>query len=162
MEELRLPSKWVGIHGGDLPFECRLVMPNGKGWTVRILRIASGCHFCVGWLEFRRDNRIAHGDNLTFTLVDVGTFQVKRYSMGTGCPPRTDIEMVEDEEADEVYSLDIDTSDDYKSSETEIDTSDDADYIEDRDALNTDGYPTFMVKLTRSNLNRTLEIPFGF
>ncbi|KAL1546137.1 B3 domain-containing protein REM20-like [Salvia divinorum] len=63
MEELRLPPEWVRIHGGDLSFQCKL-----------------------------RDNRIVHGDFLTFMLVDVGKFQVERYNPGTRCPPHSDIE----------------------------------------------------------------------
>ncbi|KAL1553427.1 B3 domain-containing protein-like protein [Salvia divinorum] len=82
MDELRLPPEWVALHGGDLPFQCKLVMSNGTRWTVRNLRIASGCHFHVGWPEFRRDIELEHGDKLTFTLVDVGTFHVKRYKTG--------------------------------------------------------------------------------
>lgn len=31
-----------------------------------------------------------HGDFLTFTLVDVGTFHVKRFDVRTGVPPLTD------------------------------------------------------------------------
>lgn len=67
-------------------------MPNGVGWSVRLLQIASGSHFCVGWREFVAGNAIKLGDVLTFTLVDVGTFNVKRYDTKTGCPPQIDTE----------------------------------------------------------------------
>ncbi|XP_042019111.1 B3 domain-containing protein REM20-like [Salvia splendens] len=128
-EELRLPPQWVAEYGNDLSFDCRLVMPNGSSWQVRALKIASGCHFCVGWSEFRRGNNISHGEKLTFTLVDVGIFHVKRYKSGTGCPPRCDREaLTEEEEDDEVYTPDIDSSDDYPPSDVESESADDSDY----------------------------------
>ncbi|KAG6399966.1 hypothetical protein SASPL_141454 [Salvia splendens] len=155
----RLPPQWVAEYGNDLSFDCRLVMPNGSSWQVRALKIASGCHFCVGWSEFRRGNNISHGEKLTFTLVDVGIFHVKRYKSGTGCPPRCDregesrvklnmfslfkfkkivvcialshiceIALTEEEEDDEVYTPDIDSSDDYPPSDVESESADDSDY----------------------------------
>ncbi|XP_042041109.1 uncharacterized protein LOC121786536 [Salvia splendens] len=72
----------------DLLFDCRLVWPNGRLYMVRLLRLANGYYFSTGWPEFIRSNGIVHGDYLTFTLVDVGTFNVKRYDMGTHCPRR--------------------------------------------------------------------------
>ncbi|KAG6421387.1 hypothetical protein SASPL_117938 [Salvia splendens] len=73
----RLPSEFVGIHGGDLPFDCRLVWPKGIRYVVRLLKLAKGFYFSTGWPEFIRANGIEHGDYLTFTLVDAGTFNVK-------------------------------------------------------------------------------------
>ncbi|KAG6397454.1 hypothetical protein SASPL_143621 [Salvia splendens] len=49
--------------------------------------------------------------------VDVGVFQVKRYKGGSGCPPRSDLELVDDEFSDNSYTEDVDTSDDYEPSE---------------------------------------------
>ncbi|KAG6394315.1 hypothetical protein SASPL_144899 [Salvia splendens] len=189
----RLPPQWVAEYGNDLSFDCRLVMPNGSSWQVRALKIASGCHFCVGWSEFRRGNNISHGEKLTFTLVDVGIFHVKRYKLGTGCPPRCDregesrvklnmfslfkfkkivacialshiceIALTEEEEDDEVYTPDIDSSDDYPPSDVESESADDSDYDADRSALDEDEYPTWSLKLTKSNTKRTIEIPNEF
>ncbi|KAL1568936.1 B3 domain-containing protein REM1-like [Salvia divinorum] len=162
MDELRLPPEFIGRYGEELPFDCRLVMPNGVTWTVRLLKIASGAHFQVGWAEFRRDNRLHHGDFLIFTLVDVGTFRVKRYNMSSGCAPRSDLEMVHEYDIEEIYSPNLDSSDDYEPSDIGEDTDDDDDYVAERGALDMDGYPTFMVTLTKTHMNRTLEIPNGF
>ncbi|KAL1559252.1 B3 domain-containing protein REM1-like [Salvia divinorum] len=162
MDNLRLPPKWVANHGGDLPFQCRLVMPNGTKWSVRLLRIENGCHFWGGWAEFVADNCIQHHDYLTFTLVDVGTFHVKRYDFGSGCPLRDDYELVADDEILDIHSPDIYTSDDYEPSESEIDTEEDYKFVEKHDALQGDGYLTFVIALTMSNIKRTLEISFGF
>ncbi|XP_042046329.1 uncharacterized protein LOC121792445 [Salvia splendens] len=129
---------------------------------VRLLRIASRCHFHNGWAEFRLYNRIVHSDVLTFTLVDVGVFHVKRYKPNSGFPPLSDLQVVEDEDSDPSYSLDVDTSDDYEPSDTEIDTSDDDGYVSDAGALDEDGCPTFVVTLTPANIKRTLEISFPF
>ncbi|KAG6436359.1 hypothetical protein SASPL_101255 [Salvia splendens] len=188
-----LPPQWVAEHGDDLPFDCRLVMPNGSRWPVRLLKIASGCHFCVGWSEFWHGNNIFHGEKLTFTLVDMGIFHVKRYKSGTGCPPRGDLEseslvkmllfsffqfkniavcialthiseiaLTEEEEDDEVYTPDIESSDDYAPSDVESESADDSDYDDDRGALDDDEYPTWTLKLTKSNTKRTIEIPLTF
>ncbi|KAG6385329.1 hypothetical protein SASPL_154162 [Salvia splendens] len=147
----------------DLLFDCRLVWPNGRLYMVRLLRLANGYYFSTGWPEFIRSNGIVHGDYLTFTLVDVGTFNVKRYDMGTHCPRReTSIVIVEDDDKEGSYSPDIDTSDDYEPSETESDSSNRDEYEDDTGALNVNGYPTFVISLTQKNINRTLEIPHGF
>ncbi|KAL1567361.1 B3 domain-containing protein REM20-like [Salvia divinorum] len=83
-------------------------MPNGARWPVHLVEITSGCHFYVGWLEFRCKNHIYHGDKLIFTLVDVGIFHVKRYKTGTSYPPQGDLKMLaEDEEYKERNSLDV-------------------------------------------------------
>ncbi|XP_042060521.1 B3 domain-containing protein REM20-like [Salvia splendens] len=138
-------------------------MPNGSRWPVRLLKIASGCHFCVGWSEFWHGNNIFHGEKLTFTLVDMGIFHVKRYKSGTGCPPRGDLEtLTEEEEDDEVYTPDIESSDDYAPSDVESESADDSDYDDDRGALDDDEYPTWTLKLTKSNTKRTIEIPLTF
>ncbi|KAG6411511.1 hypothetical protein SASPL_129594 [Salvia splendens] len=151
MDELRLPPEFVAVHGQELPFDCRLVMARGRQWPVHLLRIASGCHFHVGWAQFRIHNRIVHEDLLTFTLVDVGVFQVKRYKGA-----------VDDEVSDNSYTEDVDTSDEYEPSETEADSSDDDDYASDAGVLEDDGCPTFTVTLSRANISRTLEIPYAF
>ena len=65
-------------------------MPNGVGWTVRILRLENGSRFQTGWREFVGDNLFKPGDFLTFTLVDVGTFHIKRYAVRIGVPPLTE------------------------------------------------------------------------
>ncbi|XP_047961463.1 B3 domain-containing protein REM20-like [Salvia hispanica] len=162
-EEMRLPPEFVGIHGGDLPFDCRLVWPNRVRHIVRILKLANGFYFCTGWPQFVHANGIEHGDYLTFTLVDVGTFNVRRYDMGTHCPRRMiSIVIVEDDNLEECYSPDVDTSDDYCPSEVETDSSQDDDYEDDSGALDVDGYPTFVLTLTKTNINRTIEIPYRF
>ncbi|KAG6411582.1 hypothetical protein SASPL_129665 [Salvia splendens] len=138
-EEMRLPPQWVAEHGEELSFDCRLVMPNGSRWPVRVLNIASECYFCVGWSEFRRGNKISHGETLCFTLVDVGIFHVKRYKSGSGCPPRSDlISLSEEEEDEQIYTPDIDSSDDYAPSDVESDSVEDSDYDDDKGAIEAD------------------------
>ncbi|KAG6412168.1 hypothetical protein SASPL_124838 [Salvia splendens] len=132
-EEMRLPPQWVAEHGDDLPFDCRL-----------------------------RGNNISHGDKLSFTLVDVGIFHVKRYKSGTGCTPRGDLETFTNEEDEEIYTPDIDSSDDYAPSDVELESADDSDYDDDRGALDDDEYPTWTLKLTKSNIKRIIEIPNDF
>ncbi|KAG6408692.1 hypothetical protein SASPL_131711 [Salvia splendens] len=162
-EEMRLPPQWVAEHGEELPFDCRLVMPNGSRWPVRVLNIASGCYFCVGWSEFWRGNKISHGETLCFTLVDVGIFHVKRYKSGSGCPPRSDlISLSEEEEDEQIYTPDIDSSDDYAPSDVESESVEDSDYDDGKGALEADEYPTWTLKLTKSNIKRTIEIPKDF
>ena len=74
----RVPPEFVATHGDELPFDCRLVMSRGgRGWPVRLLKIASGCHFRVGWPEFRIINRIVQDDVFVFTMVQPGIFHVK-------------------------------------------------------------------------------------
>lgn len=82
----------MALHGANLPFDCRLVMPQGRSWPVRVLNIASGCHFHNGWDNFRIYNNIVDDDLLTFTMVEPGVFHVKRYNPRTGCPPITDVQ----------------------------------------------------------------------
>ncbi|KAG6392829.1 hypothetical protein SASPL_147057 [Salvia splendens] len=111
-DDMRLPPEFVGIHGHDLPFDCKLVWPNG----IRYMRNA---------------------------LSTAGR-------------------LVEDDDVEGSYSPDIDTSDDYVPSETESATTMDDDYVDDSRALNIDGFPTFFISLTPTNINRSLEIPYGF
>ncbi|KAG6410393.1 hypothetical protein SASPL_128451 [Salvia splendens] len=187
----RLPPQWVAEHAENLPFDCRLVMPNGSSWPVRLLNIASGCYLCVGWADFRRGNNICHGEILTFTLVDGGIFHVKRYKSGTGCPPRSDLarqylvnpsffpssilvhvsnhvpnicilELDEEDLDDEIYNPDIDSSDDHAPSDVETESAEDSEYDDERGALDDDAYPTWTLKLTTSNIKRTIEIPADF
>ncbi|XP_042006149.1 putative B3 domain-containing protein Os03g0619850 isoform X2 [Salvia splendens] len=85
-DDMRLPDKFVGINGHDLPFDCRLVWPNGIRYRVRILKLANGFFFSSGWREFVRATGVVHDDHLTFTLVDVGIFNVKRFDSETHFP----------------------------------------------------------------------------
>lgn len=72
------------------------------------------------------------------------------------------IVVVEDLDVEGSYSPDIDSSDDYVPSEAETDSSNGDEYEDDSGVLNVDGYPTFMISLTPTNINRTIEIPYGF
>lgn len=75
------------------PVDCRLITLLGRNiFPVRVLNIASGCHFHAGWSDFRFTNEIVHDDVLTFTMVDAGVFVVKRYNPRTGCPPLGDLQ----------------------------------------------------------------------
>ncbi|XP_042029883.1 B3 domain-containing protein REM20-like [Salvia splendens] len=114
-------------------------MPNGDGWTVRLLHLGSGSRFQTGWREFVGDNLFKHGDFLTFTLVDVSTFHVKRYDIRTGVPPLTDGEDYEYDPNDDTPFTNVDTTDDHQPSATETDSSDDSGYEDDHDALDLDG-----------------------
>ncbi|KAG6406339.1 hypothetical protein SASPL_133939 [Salvia splendens] len=164
LNELRIPPEFVALHGAHLPFDYRLVTPRGRSWPVRVLNIASGCHFHTGWADFRLTNNIIHDDVLTFTMVDAGIFHVKRYNPRTGCPRVSDLQ------GDDVYgdadhsdAPDIETSDDYVPSDTEVvDSSDEDEYAPDQGVLADDGCPTFSVTLDSSNISRTLEIPMAF
>ncbi|XP_047945734.1 B3 domain-containing protein REM20-like [Salvia hispanica] len=162
LNELRLPPEFVALHGANIPFDCRLVMPRGRSWPVRLLKIASGCHFHAGWSDFRIIHNIVHDDFLTFTMVDDGIFHVKRYNPRTGCPPIGDVQAIVPGESDHSDVPDVDTSDDYVPSGTEGDSSDDDDYAPDQGVVDDDGCPMFTVTLDPSNINRTLEIPFAF
>ncbi|KAG6427782.1 hypothetical protein SASPL_112029 [Salvia splendens] len=161
-DDMRLPPEFVGIHGYDLLFDCRLVWPNGIRYRVRILKLANGFFFSSRRREFVRATGVVHGDHLTFTLVDVRIFNVKRFDSATHCPPQGDVDVVEDDDVEGSYSSDIDTSDDYVQSKTESETTMDDDYVDNSGALNVDGYPTFVILLTPTNINRSIEIPYGF
>ncbi|KAG6432747.1 hypothetical protein SASPL_104333 [Salvia splendens] len=161
-EEMRLPPQWVAEHGDDLPFDCRLVMPNGTRWPVRLLKIASGCHFCVGWSEFWRGNNIAHEEKLGFTLVDVGIFHFKNIALYSALTHICILALTKEEDDEEIYTPDIDSSDDYAPSNVESKSVDDSDYDDERGELDDDEYPTWMLKLTKSNIKRTIEIPNDF
>ncbi|KAL1540576.1 B3 domain-containing protein REM1-like [Salvia divinorum] len=162
-DQMGLPPEWVARHRDHLLHDCQLVMPNRTRWPVRLLDIARGCHFCVGWSEFVRDNNTEHGDKLTFTVADAGIFHVKRYKTNTGCPPRGDLGILpEIEEYQGSNSFDVDSSDDYVPSQTGSESADSDDYADDRGVLEDDGYPTWTLKLTKSHLSRTIEIPYEF
>ncbi|KAL1563139.1 B3 domain-containing protein-like protein [Salvia divinorum] len=161
-DNIRVPPAFVAMHGDELTYDCRLVMPNGRSWSVLLLNIASGCHFRTGWAEFVCSNDIQHGDTLVFTLVGRGIFEVKRFSVGGMCPPRRDLRIPSDgDESDEPVSPDVDTSDDYEPS-SEGDTDTDHDYESNHDALEDDDHPMFTVVLSNSHIRRTLEIPILF
>lgn len=69
---------------------------------------------------------------------------------------------MDDDYSDNSYEEDADTSDDYDLSET-VDVSSDADdAASDAGMIDEDGCPMFIVRLSRANINRTLEIPFAF
>ncbi|XP_042016098.1 uncharacterized protein LOC121764084 [Salvia splendens] len=155
----RLPDEFVGLYGHDLPFDCRLVWPNGSRYMVRILKLDTGFYFSTGWRDFVRATGVGHGDHLTFTLVDVGIFNVKRFDRATHCPPQGD---VDDDDVEGSYAPDMDTSDEYVPSETETDTTMDEEYVDDSRALNIDGYPTFEFTLNSTTINQRLEIPYSF
>ncbi|XP_042016158.1 B3 domain-containing protein Os03g0619600-like [Salvia splendens] len=161
-DELQLPPEFVRTHGHELPFDCRLIWPNGIRYMVRILKLPNGFFFTTGWKQFVRATSLVHGDHLIFTLVDVGVFNVKRFDMRTNCPPAGDVDGNEDQESEASYSAAIDTSDDYVPSETESELTGDDDYVDDSGALNINGFPTFVYTLTASNINRSLKIPYCF
>ncbi|XP_042013272.1 uncharacterized protein LOC121761703 [Salvia splendens] len=104
-DDMRFPDEFVSLHGHDLPFDCRLVWPNGRRHMVRILKLGHGFYFSTGWREFVRATGIVHGDHLTFTLVDVGIFNVKRFDIATHCPPQGDVDVGEDDEAEGSHAL---------------------------------------------------------
>ncbi|KAG6427957.1 hypothetical protein SASPL_112205 [Salvia splendens] len=161
-DDMRLPDEFVGNHGHELPFDCRLVWPNGVRHMVRILKLEHGWFFSTGWREFVRATGVEHGDHLTFTLVDVGMFNVKRFNRETHFPPPGDVDVVVDDDMEGSYTLAIDTSDDYVPSDNESETTMDEEYVDDSGALNIDGLPTFVLTLTPANIHRTLEFPYGF
>ncbi|KAG6395957.1 hypothetical protein SASPL_142091 [Salvia splendens] len=164
MNELRIPPEFVALHGANLPFDCRLITLLGrKSFPVRVLNIASGCHFYAGWSDFRITNEIVHHDVLTFTMVDAGVFLVKRYNPRTGCPPLGDLQATGYGDSDHSDAPDVDTSDDYVPTQSEGgDSSDGDDYAVEAGVLDEDGCPTFTVTFDSSNINRTLEIPMSF
>ncbi|KAG6421364.1 hypothetical protein SASPL_117915 [Salvia splendens] len=161
-DDMRLPDDFVGIHGQNMPFDCRLVWPNGGRHLVRILKLEDGFFFSTGWRQFVGATGVVHGDHLIFTLVDVGIFTVKRFNRGTLCPPPGDVDGVVEDAMEGSYAPDIDTSDDYVPSEIESESTMDDDYVDDSRALTIDGLPTFVFTLTATNINRSLEIPYGF
>ncbi|KAG6415910.1 hypothetical protein SASPL_123329 [Salvia splendens] len=161
-DDMRLLDEFVGIHGHGLPFDCRLVWPNGIRHMVRILKLQNGFFFATGWKEFVSATGVAHGDYLTFTLVDVGIFNVKRFSRATHWPPAEDVEVLVDNELEGRNAPEVDTFDDYVPSENGSETTVDEDYVDDSRALTIDGCPTFVHSITPTNINHSLEIPFGF
>ena len=86
-----LPPEFVGRHGADLPHQCVLMMPNGRVWGVTLLRVANGFFFRIGWSSFVQANEIVNLDVLMFTWLGGGTFHVKRFDFGSGCPPKKDL-----------------------------------------------------------------------
>ncbi|KAG6411742.1 hypothetical protein SASPL_129826 [Salvia splendens] len=123
------------------------MMSNGVGWSGQCDSFRLLSHFYVCWSEFVAGNLIELVDFPTFTLVDVGTFNVKRYDTKTGL---VSVEFF-------CYP-DVNTSDDYEPSETQTDSSDDDNYVEDKGKLATDEYPEFVVKMTRSHSIDTFPI----
>ncbi|KAG6429546.1 hypothetical protein SASPL_107598 [Salvia splendens] len=161
-DDMRLPDQFVGMYSHELPFDCRLVWPNGIRYRVRMLKLGHGFFFASGWRDFVRETGVLHGDTLTFTLVGSGIFNVKRFNSETHCPPQGDVHVVEDDEGEGSHAMDIETSEEYVPSGTESETTFDDDYADDSRALQIDGFPTFAVTLTSSNINRRFEIPYGF
>lgn len=70
--------------------------------------------------------------------------------------------VVEDDDLEGSYSPDIESSDDYAPMESETESSEDDDYEDDSGALDVDGYPTFVITLTKTNIIRTIEFPYNF
>ncbi|KAG6389188.1 hypothetical protein SASPL_150647 [Salvia splendens] len=105
-----------------------------------------------------------HGHDLLFDyrLIWPNGIRYRRFDSATHCPLQGDVDVVEDDDLEGSYSPDIDTSDDYVLSKTESETTMDDDYVDDIGALNVDGYPTFVISLTPTNINRNIEIPYGF
>ncbi|XP_042003829.1 B3 domain-containing protein At4g34400-like [Salvia splendens] len=161
-DDMRLPDQFVGMYGHELPFDCRLVWPNGIRYRVRMLKLGHGFFFASGWRDFVRETGVLHGDTLTFTLVDSGIFNVKQFNSEMHCPPQGDVHVVEDDEGEVSHAMDIETSEEYVPSGTESETTFDDDYADDSRALQIDGFPTFAVTLTSSNINHRFEIPYGF
>ncbi|KAG6410394.1 hypothetical protein SASPL_128452 [Salvia splendens] len=161
-DDMRLLDDFVGVNGHDIPFDCRLVWPNGMRYRVRVLKLGHGFFFSSGWRDFIRDTGVLHGDTLTFTLVDVGMFNVKRFNSETQCPPQGDVNVVDEDDGEGSHAMDLATSEDYVPSETDSETTFDDDYVDDSRALLIDGFPTFAVTLTSTNINRRLEIPYCF
>ncbi|KAL1562904.1 B3 domain-containing protein REM1-like [Salvia divinorum] len=156
-ETMRIPPERVERHGSELPIHCILMMPRGPKWIVCVLKLANGWHFRVGWPEFVRGNLLEHGDDLLFTLVRVGIFQVKKFKNGTGCPPRSDYEFEVDYEFSDEYTPDVNSSDDdYNRTDDATDSSVGRGVAHDRGALAGDSFPTFDMVLTRSHIRGTL------
>ncbi|XP_047963757.1 B3 domain-containing protein At3g06220-like [Salvia hispanica] len=147
---IRLPPEFVGRHGGGLPHQCILVMPRRRIWGVTLLKIANGYFFRNGWRQFVEDNNITHLDFLTFTWLGGGTFHVKRYDFGSGCPPKIDFNVhgVCSPEED-YYSPDIESSDDNYPPGSEGDTDSDEVDAEDMVVPGEGEYPSFKVTLTK-------------
>ncbi|KAG6434676.1 hypothetical protein SASPL_106316 [Salvia splendens] len=135
-DDMRLPDAFIGFHGHDLPFDCRLVWPNGIRYRVRVLKLGHGFFFASGWRDFVRATGIVNGDG--------------------------DVDVVEDDNVEGSHGPDIDSSDNYLPSGTESETTMDEDYVDDSRALSIDGFPTFVVTLTPANINRRLDISYGF
>ncbi|XP_042032421.1 uncharacterized protein LOC121779154 [Salvia splendens] len=169
----RLPDEFVRMHGHALPFDCRLVWPNGIRYRVRIVKLGHGFFFTSGWRDFVRATGVGQGDHLTFTLVDAGVFDVKRYASETQCHPPEDVDdtyihtlilfvVVEDDALEGSHGPDIDTSEEYVPSGTESETTMEEEYVDNSRALTIDGVPSFEIMLNSENINRRLEIPYGF
>ncbi|KAG6421991.1 hypothetical protein SASPL_118557 [Salvia splendens] len=116
---LRIPPQWVRLYGRDLPPQCFLVMPHGGKWDVRLLNVENGCYFRNGWYSFVVANNVINGDILVFTHVGAGVFQVIRAAALTGCPPIYDYDGALWPESETDLIPDLDTSDEYESSETD-------------------------------------------
>lgn len=68
----------------------------------------------------------------------------------------------EQEDEEEVYTPDLDSSDDYAPLEVDSESTEDSDYTDDRGVLDDDHYPTWTLKLTKEHIKRTIEIPSEF
>ncbi|KAG6392948.1 hypothetical protein SASPL_147177 [Salvia splendens] len=141
LNELRIPPEFVALHGANLPFDCRLITLLGRrSFPVRMLNIASGCHFHAGCAITQEL------DALLSVIYKV------RYRNATGYG-----------DSDHSDAPDVDTSDDYVPMQSEGSFSSDGDdYASDAGVLDDDVCPTFTVNLDASNINCTLEIPMVF
>ncbi|KAG6436603.1 hypothetical protein SASPL_101504 [Salvia splendens] len=151
---IRFPPEFVGRHGASLPHQCILMMPNGRVWGVSLLRVANGFFFRVGWRNFVQANEIVNLDLLIFTWLGGGTFHVKRFDLGSGCPPKSDFRALGENPNDEdYYSPDIQSSDDYSPSETEFDAEAEDEHEEEVMLPAERERPTFNVELPLSFWN---------
>ncbi|KAG6410837.1 hypothetical protein SASPL_128906 [Salvia splendens] len=98
---------------------------------------------------FVDDNLFKHGDFMTFTLVDVGTFYIKRYAVRTGVPPLTDEEDYVYAPDDDVPTPFVETTYDYQPSDSDTNSLDDSGYEDDHDALDLDGRLSFTVTVRK-------------
>ncbi|KAG6399624.1 hypothetical protein SASPL_141105 [Salvia splendens] len=67
-----------------------------------------------------------------------------------------------EEEEDGIYTPDIDSSDYYAPSDVASESEDDSNYDNDKGVLDDDDYLTWTLKLTKSHIKRTIEIPNDF
>ncbi|KAG6388649.1 hypothetical protein SASPL_150081 [Salvia splendens] len=80
-----------------------------------------------------------HGDDLPFECRLVMLNEPDGHALTHICI----LALTEEKEDEEIYTPDIDSSDDYAPSDVESESADDSDYDDDRGALDDDEYPTW-------------------
>ncbi|KAL1536949.1 B3 domain-containing protein REM20-like [Salvia divinorum] len=45
-DRLRIPPEFIGRHGSDHPFHCKLIMPNDRDWSVHVTTALSKDRKC--------------------------------------------------------------------------------------------------------------------